>query len=133
MAFATIKSKFSGPPARSVEDLTGPPVPIGPEGAVGANRTIVVDTFLMRAANDAIRHSDAQHVALRKECRDLRQDFGIVANIAVGGEPLVHIGRFRVFVVNDRDYQLRRSLIVRAIERDGRGGIATEALLGFLR
>jgi len=66
----------------------------GPIRAVRAGVAFgVVDTFLVRAADDAVGHDHGASLMLAKEGLDLLADNRIVAYIDVSGEPAFELDR----------------------------------------
>ena len=116
-----------------LQTFAGPPIAAGPERAFGAGRPLIVDAFLMGAADDPIGHADAQDAMVGEKCRDVGQDLGIVANVAVRREPFPHDARVGVLMLDDRDDQLAGPLVVGTIGCDGRQRVSAKAPFGFLR
>jgi hypothetical protein len=93
----------------------------------------VVDTFLVRAADDAVGHDHGASLMLAKEGLDLLADNRIVAYIDVFGEPAFeHVGRF-AFVGDDGDGNLGGQVRSRAIECNRRDRVAPESAPSTLR
>src|SRR5258708_914238 len=87
----------------------------------------VVDTFLVRTADDAIGHDHGTSLMLAKEGLDLLADNRIAAYIDAFGEPAFElIGRV-AFVGDDRDGNLGGQVRSRAIEGDRRDRVAPES------
>src|SRR5262245_34403052 len=77
-----------------------------PELADRAPLTLVVDAFLMRAADDAVGHGDGQHAVTRHELQHLLGNAGVVAHVAGVELPVAHLADFRVLGRNDADDDL---------------------------
>src|ERR1700760_937010 len=65
-----------------VSPLTGPAVSPGPERALRAGGTLIIDTLLVWTADDPVRHHDRLSTCLPDEREHLLRHICIVANIA---------------------------------------------------
>jgi hypothetical protein len=110
---------------RLVDAFMGEAVAARPIRAVRAGVAFgVVDTFLVRAADDAVGHDHGASLMLAKEGLDLLADNRIVAYIDVFGEPAFeHVGRF-AFVGDDGDGNLGGQVRSRAIECNRRDRVS---------
>jgi hypothetical protein len=87
----------------------------------------VVDTFLVRTADDAVGHDHGTSLMLAKEGLDLLADNRIAADIDAFGEPAFElIGRV-AFVGDNGDGNLGGQVRSRAIEGDRRDWVALES------
>jgi hypothetical protein len=116
----------------SVHALTREAVASLPELADGAPRTLIVDAFLMRAADDAVGHGDGPHAVLRYEIQHFLGDAGVVAHVAGVEFPVAHLADLLVLGRNNTDNDLAGAGRIRAVEGDGRCRPPAHALLGFL-
>src|SRR5258705_4467920 len=110
------------------------PVAARPIRAVRARVAFgVVDTFLVRTADDAVGHDHGTSLMLAKEGLDLLADNRIAAYIDAFGEPAFElIGRV-AFVGDDRDGNLGGQVRSRAIEGDRRDRVSPESAPSTLR
>src|SRR5258708_18604970 len=83
----------------------------------------VVDTFLVRTADDAVGHDHRTSLMLAKECLDLLADHRIAAYIDAFGEPAFELIGRAAFVGDDRDVNLGGQVPSRAIEGDRRDSV----------
>jgi hypothetical protein len=122
------------PRARLVDALMGEAVAARPIRAVRAGVAFgVVDTFLVRTADDAVGHDHGTSLVLSKEGLDLLADNRIAADIDAFGEPAFElIGRV-AFVGDDRDGNLGGQVRSRAIEGDRRDRVSPESAPSTLR
>ena len=95
--------------------LTREAVASFPELANWAPLALVVDTFLMWAADDAVGHGDGQHVVGLDEVQDLLSDAGVVAHVAGVELPIAHLTDFRALGRNDADGDLAGPVRVGAV------------------
>src|ERR1035441_3403334 len=93
----------------------------------------VVDTFLVRAAHDAVGHDHGARLMLAKKGLDLLADDRSAAYIDAFGEPgLERVGRVAL-VGDDRDGNLAGQVRSRAIEGNRRDRVAPESAPSTLR
>jgi hypothetical protein len=93
----------------------------GPEGTKGTRPAFgIVDSFLVRTAEDAIGKSSVGDVMFLQIVDDLRIDGFILANIAGRNGPLAESGGFLLRLRKNRDDQLGRLAVVRPVGSDGR-------------
>jgi hypothetical protein len=93
----------------------------------------VVDTFLVRAADDAVGHDHGASLMLAKEGLDLLADDRVAAYIDVFGEPAFEqVGRIAL-VGDNRDGNLGGQVRSRAIEGNRRDRVAPESAPSTLR
>lgn len=103
-----------------------------PERALGADLSIgIIDALLMRAAYESIRHDDGFDSVILQEPEDAGSNGRVSPSIALLGEPTFH-GRLGALRPNDANRDFARAFVVGAVERDGRGRVATKAAAGFL-
>ena len=119
--------------AGSVDEFSGKAVASLPEVALGAPWAFVIDTLLMRATDDAIRHNDGECAMRFDVFQDLLRDLGVGANVAGLKLPRAHLRHFGGFVWHDANRHFTRSVEVRALERDSRTGHPRMPFLAFLR
>src|ERR1035441_4198779 len=87
----------------------------------------VVDTFLVRAAHDAVGHDHGASLMLAKKGLDLLADDRIAADIDAFGDPAFEqVGRVAL-VGDDRDGNLAGQVRSRAIEGNRRDRVAPES------
>ena len=105
-----------------------------PKRALGAGLALrIVDTFLVRASDDAIRDHDGKYAMLTEEARNLIADNGVVPDVGSFGEPALEQIWLVACVRHDGDSDLRGQIRSGPIEGDCRDGIASESAPGFLR
>src|SRR4051812_32460837 len=63
-----------------VDPLPAPAIAPGPEGAQRTGRSVVVDPFLVRAANDPVHHRDRAHAKPVHVGQDLLRHYAQVAH-----------------------------------------------------
>ena len=103
-----------------------------PELADRAPLTLVLDAFLMRAADDAVGHGDRQHAVTCHELQHLLGNAGVVAHVAGVELPVADLADFRVLGRNDADDDLAGPVRVGAIEGDRRCRSTAHPFLSFL-
>ena len=83
---------------------------VGPEWASWAVFPVgVVDAFLMRTANDAIKGRDRLCPVLLDETNNCFSDFRIGSHIARFGEPSFEYRSLFAFCIDDADSDFRRT------------------------
>src|SRR6516164_2307277 len=82
--------RVSSPSLNSLNHLSGKSVPAAPKVAERAPLTLIVDAFLVRAADNAAGHGNRERSVLFNELQNLPGDIGIVANVASGYFPITH-------------------------------------------
>ena len=87
----------------------------------------VVDTFLVRTADDAVGHDHGTSLMLAKEGQDPLADDRIAAYIDVFGEPAFELVGRVAFVGDNGDGNLGGQVRSRAIEGNRRDGVAPES------
>src|SRR5882762_4471973 len=100
-----------------------------------ASRTpfaFVVDSLLVRAADDAVRHNHRQRSMLLDKFQYLPGDDGIVTDVATIHRPVVHLSHVGVLRRHDADSDFRRFAQVGAVERNRRNWPAAHSLPRFL-
>src|SRR4051794_34462198 len=112
--------------------LPAPAIAPGPEGAQGTGRSLVVDPFLVRAADDPVHHRDRAHAKPVHVGQDLLGNPDVLAHVALLGEPSLQFDRLLVLGQNDADRQLARPAVIRAVEGDCSHRVAPKAFLGLL-
>src|SRR4051794_23022299 len=122
----------SAPWRPSVDDLPNPAITVGPELAMRADRSFVVDPFFVRAANDAVGHHDSSHLELGDGLKDGRGDGGITAHVPVDGCPTSQVGHLLPLGHDDTDRHFARSTGVRPVEGDRCHGVSAEAAADLL-
>jgi len=123
----------SAPKARaSRHPPSGPAVPPGPERAGRAGRPLVVDTFLVRAANDAVHRRHGHDALGFYELQHLGRNLGIPADIGPIRHPAPQVERLCTLGRDDADRDLRGRRIIRAVERQGGNRVAPEPALRLL-
>jgi hypothetical protein len=122
------------PRARLVDAFMGEAVAARPIRAVRAGLAFgVVDTFLVRAAHDAVGHDHRASLMLAKEDQDLLADDRIAAYIDVFGEPAFELVGRVAFVGDDGNCNLGGQVRSRAIEGNRRDRVAPESAPSTLR
>src|SRR3954449_2628186 len=119
-------------PPSLVDPLPAPAIASGPEGAQGTGRSLIVDPFLMRAANDPVHHRDRAHAEPLHVGQDLLGNPDILAQIARLGEPALQLDGLFVLGQNNADRQLTRPAVIRPVEGDRSHREAPKAFLGLL-
>src|SRR3954466_11631337 len=115
-----------------VDPLPAPAIASGPEGAQGTGRSLVVDPFLVWAANDPVHHRDRAHAKPVHVGQDLLGNTDVLAHIARLGEPSLELDCFFVFGQNNADRQLTRPAVIRPVEGDRSHREAPKPFLGSL-
>jgi len=100
--------------AGSVDEFSGEAVASLPEVALGAPRAFVIDTLLMRATDDAIRHNDGERAMRFDVFQDLLRDLGVGANVA--GLSSSHA---RISVTSAASYGTMPTATLLALSRSG--------------
>jgi hypothetical protein len=117
--------------AKSVDSLPRESISPTPEFADGTPFSFVVNSFLVWAADDAIRHDDRQDAMALYEVQDLLRDGWICPHVAVLHFPVPHLAWLGGLGRHNADCDLGRLAQVRAVERDGCDRSATHSLPGF--
>src|SRR6185312_17436988 len=125
-------SRIFVPAVYLVDPLPAPAIAPGPEGAQRTGRPLVVDPFLVRAADDPVHHRNGAHAKPAHVGQDLLGDTEVLAHIACLGEPSLQFDRLLVLGQNDADRQLARPAVIRAVEGDRGHREAPKAFLGLL-
>ena len=113
--------------------LAGETIPASPIGALRAALSFgIVDSLLMRAAQNAIRRYHRFGPVKPDEMNDGLIDCGIVANILLIGKPALKVSRLATFVGNQRRDYLAGMRVVRPVVSHGGQRISLKALLAFL-
>lgn len=104
-----------------------------PERAPGADLSVrIVDPLLMRATYDSVRHNDGFGSVILHEPEDAGGNGRICPGVAFLGEPTFQCGWLGALRLNNPNRNLARAFVVRTVEGDCRGGVATKAAMGFL-
>ena len=84
----------------------GPAVVVSPERAFWKDRSLVVDVFFARAADDPFRHRHAENAIQIEEGADLFDEFQGVADITVFAVLLLHLRGLAAFRLDNCRDQL---------------------------
>src|SRR3954467_5349022 len=84
-----------------VDPLPAPAIASGPVGAQRTGRPLIVDPFLVRAANDPVHHRDRAHAKPLHVGQDLLGYSDILAHIARLGEPSLQLDSLFVLGQNN--------------------------------
>ena len=110
-----------------MDDLTGEPVSVRPERTLWTGRSLVVRSFLVRAADDAVGDGDRFDVVLLDKPRNRLADLRIVADINALGNPSLQGQRLLALFGDDANGDLAGVTIIGTIESDGRRRVSPEA------
>jgi len=132
MAGGCIASDVSAKRVRSSRHPSiSPTIPSGPERAGRAGRPVVVDTLLVRAADDPVGHRDRQRTLGLDERQHLGRNLEVTQDVRTVRQPALHIGGFRSLGRHDADRDLGGGDVIGAIQGHGRHRITPEAPLGL--
>jgi hypothetical protein len=119
-------------PVNSIEKLPRKAVASTSELANRAPFPMVINSFLVGAADYAVGHCDRERTMLLDEFDDLLGDADVFPDIARKHMPGAYFSRLFIFRWYDTDSGLRRLAEVRTIERNRRKGPSPQPLLRFL-
>src|SRR5258708_25991656 len=103
-----------------------------PELANRAPFPVVIDSFLVGAANYTIAHYDRERTTLRDEFHNFLGNADVFSNITTKHMPIAHLFRLCIFRGHDTDSGLRRLAEIRTIERNRRKWPSPRPFLGSL-
>ena len=115
-------------PTRLLHRVAGPAVVVRPERALRADLSFgVIDTLLMWAAYDSIRHDDRYGAMIPHEPEDVATNDRICPNVALLGEPTFQGDRLGVLRGHNTNRNFAGAFVIRPVERDRRDRIAPKA------
>src|SRR6266852_3574731 len=94
--------------------------------------TLVVDSFLMRAADYSVGHHHRQHAMLLHKFQNLLGDTWVGADIAMIYFPVAQFSYFPILGRHDADHDLCGLAQVGPIERNGRSWPTAQSFSGLL-
>src|ERR1700731_1268331 len=103
-----------------------------PEFANRAPFPLVIDSFLVRAANYTIGHYDRARTMLLDEFQNFLGNADVFSDITTKHMPIAYLFRLCIFRGYDTDSGLRRLAEIRTIERNRRKTPSPRPFLGFL-
>jgi len=110
-------------PTRLLHRVASPAVEARPEGALRAGLSLgVIDTLLMWAAYDSIRHDDRYGAMIPHEPEDVATNDRICPNVALLGEPTFPGDRLGVLRGHNPNCNFAGAFVIRPVERDRRDG-----------
>jgi hypothetical protein len=114
-------------------NLSGPTIATSPVGTGWTCFTFwIVDTLFVWAADYSIGKRDTLGAVASNELQNLLKYDEIEPDVALDRVPALQMGRFLSFTQNDSDRHLRRSLVTRPVESDGRNRVSGEPALRLL-
>jgi hypothetical protein len=103
-------------------------VAVRPERALRANQSFgVIDTLLIWAAYDSIRHDDRYGAMIPHEPEDVATNDRICPNVVLLGEPTFQGDRLGVLRGHNTNCNFAGALVIRPVERDRCDRIAPKA------
>src|SRR5580700_290746 len=115
-----------------MDPLPGKTIPSVPELANRTPFAVVVNAFLVRAADDGVSHRNRQHAMLLHEFQYLAGDARIGTNVTTFHLPVAHLVHPSILGSHDANGDLCRLAQVRTVERNRRHWPTPHSLAGFL-
>src|SRR5271170_1173431 len=112
----------------------GEAVAARPIGALGTGLAVmIIHTFFMRTANDAVDHGHGADLMLTEKCLDFRSDCVVATDVALLGKPALKQIGLASFIGHNRDGDLGSQRRGGTVKRNARDGVALKAALGLVR
>jgi hypothetical protein len=116
-----------------LNDFARPAIAVRPKRALRTDLAVgIVDSFLVRTADDAVGHDDGLGTVLADEAKNRFSDGWVSSHIEIVGEPTFERVGFGVLRGNDADGDLAREFIAWAVERDRGDWVAAETSASLL-
>src|SRR5271166_5988666 len=132
MRFSGVRIPLAGRRAASMDELASKSIPPVPELADRAPFSLVINSLLVRAADDAVARHDRQHTMRHDEFQDLLRDGWVGTNVANFDLPVAQLLGFRMLGWHHAHNNLGGLAQVRTVECDCCNGPTPHALPGLL-